>query len=347
MSRSILAMLGCTLFACGATGAQDPEERGTTAQAIVVGAASAKDSVGMLRFDNDLLCSGFAVSPNVVITAAFCFNGGAQPVAFYTGTGTAAPTNAQAFASTSLTKWDVSASGKHPKAVTQTMEGGLSAYTADNDVGYVVLRGRLPASVAPLPYGDSATAGKSCTAVGYGRDGAQRFTGMLGARREGAVSIDGFLDRRPNILQVSGDHLSSQGDFGGPLLCSGNVVGVFSAYHYNESDIIDVNAYQATNGEMRTWIDGVVARNPPPPLPVPDAGATSSGSSGGSSSGTASGSSSGGASGGPPPANAGSPGAGGADGGGCSFAGDRRVGSLAPLLFGLLFLRRRARRGRR
>lgn len=147
------------------------------------------------------------------------------------------------------------------------------------------------AAGTPLAYGAAAGSGTSCTTLGYGRNGTKYQQGTLGQRRQGSGTINGTVPNS-SALFVLGSTLANSGDFGGPLLCNNDVAGVFSAYRYDGQMTIDGAAYQPISGALKTWIDGIVAANPPP-SPVTDAGAdASSGGASGSSGGPGSSSSS-------------------------------------------------------
>jgi MYXO-CTERM domain-containing protein len=62
-----------------------------------------------------------------------------------------------------------------------------------------------------------------------------------------------------DALSVSGANLSNTGDFGGPLLCDGNAVAIFSSFEYDGTNTIIENAYQPLSGAIKTWLDEIVA----------------------------------------------------------------------------------------
>lgn len=260
MAATVFGLGTLALGACGGAPFEADDRIERVSSSIVNGAPSAIDGVGLVHFSGDWVCTGFLASPNVVVTQSGCFNNGREPIAFYTGPGTAVAEATEVPTAANLTKFTVKAFGKHPEAVALPDDGAVQTYNAVNDVAFVVLDQR--AAGTPLPYGAVATSG-TCVTVGYGRNSTKYKQGTLGLRREGTAAIDGLVPGS-SALNVVGANLTNRGDLGGPLICTGNAVATASATHFDGSNTVDISAYQPISGALKTWIDGIVAANPPP-----------------------------------------------------------------------------------
>jgi hypothetical protein len=257
------------LIACS-QGAENESPLETRSQAIVQGAADAtNEAVGIVDVGGGVWATGFMIAPNVVLTSATMVSGTRKPIAFYTGAGTATPstgTKPDAATLAGLVKHTVKSFGGHPMAVVPEPYPTTGNYPYQYDIAYVVLDEAL--STVPFAYGNPVAAGAVCTTVGYGADGVARYTGNIGSRRFGQVTVQAIYDATKGLILVGGGPgLSNQGDAGSPLVCGGNVVGSSSLFHSTPSEVLYETMYQSTS-VVKTWIDGVVHNNPPPVKPV-------------------------------------------------------------------------------
>ncbi|MBX7099645.1 MAG: S1 family peptidase, partial [Myxococcaceae bacterium] len=249
------------------------------------------------------LCTGFLVSPNLVMTARHCVSeisgtgcatetvGSAQYQAYVP----AAPVAAARFSVTQAL--DVGAPGTFLDVsavhVPALADGGVFC---GNDVALLELS-RLAAG-APLPLRiDAPVVGEGYTAVGYGQDGADPTTpGVRRQRSGGTVTMLGPVRSTAGKLVVSEqDFVVSEGpcggDSGGPALDGqGLVIGVMSRGNPN----VCTNMIYTQVAPHRAWVKDVVvaaaaragiavvpwvaAELPPPDAGAPDAGAADAGS---------------------------------------------------------------------
>lgn len=287
-ARSLLLLAGLAPLACSRDVSAEASETSETrelAQAITNGqtaSSAAYDGIGMVFFSPAFVCTGFLVSSNVVITAAHCFEGARVPVAFYTGVGApvAAPSNVPTIPG--LVDHPLKASARHPSAVTTPSDIPRGSYPWKFDVAYVVLQN--PTTLPKLGYGQVPSSTSTCTLVGYGTDSLTNSGGTGGVRRQGSITLSptpsglGYS----NLLGSPGPNLANRGDSGGPVLCNGQVAGVFSVLSWDDNFVVDSNVHIGTNGVVKTWIDGIVSANaPPPPSGATDAGAADAGRDGG------------------------------------------------------------------
>jgi Trypsin len=322
---SILALVACT---------QEPETDSQTLAIIGGNATAMHEAVGLVDIDGTQGRTGVLIAPNIVLTDGVKTKT-VKPDAFYTGPGSSVPGNTNPSAIAGLVKHSVKSAGAHPLAIVpEPIPPGTQGFPYEYDIGYLVLDQAL--SITPMPYGNAVAAGASCVTVGYGFDGTTVGVGTVGLRRQAAVTVSGFFDASMGLISVAGSTgLSNFGDMGGPLLCGGNVVGISNLFHYDSANTIDQTVYQATaKADIKSWIDGIIAANPPAGPNTIDAGSSGGAASSGGTS------SSGGASSG----NSGNSTTTSNSGGGCSSSG-RSLGGILGGLLALAFLVRRRPQG--
>ncbi|HEX4456124.1 MAG TPA: S1 family peptidase [Kofleriaceae bacterium] len=216
--------------------------------------------VGMLGVTNgELLCTGFMVSPTIVITAAHCIAGGTS-YGFYTGPGTletvSLPTEAVMDSLPNVTKHAVASVGVYPHASL-----GTTPYT--HDVAYVQLAQPI-AGVTPETIGGAPPGSSICQAVGYGWESLESPTGLLKKMALERVLIDDAI----NVDVIVDTGIADRGDSGGPLICNGATVGTFSWIDDYLSETA-TRRYARLDGAVGTWIDNLISTTQPPPPPVP------------------------------------------------------------------------------
>ena len=198
------------------------------------------------------LCTGYMVSPTIVITAAHCIEGG-QAYGFYTGTGTLKtvtdPTEAILDALPNTTKNAVLESAMYPGA-------NLSASPFRDDVAYVRLA--APLTATPEQIAGPPAARTVCQAVGFGWTSLTSPTGLLKKTGTEIVSTVDSVD--VDVIEDTG--VADRGDSGSPLICNGVTVGTFS-WIDNYDSATATRRYARLDGAVGTWIDDLI--NPPPP----------------------------------------------------------------------------------
>ncbi len=230
------------------------DEGDATEDIIGGGATTAFPEVGMVGVTGPAeLCTGFLVSPTIVLTAAHCIEGGAA-YGFYTGPGTSETvtnvTPAVLDALPNVTKHAVLESEIYPFAQLATSPFRF-------DVAYVRLA--APIAVTPQQLGTTLPAsGSVCQAVGYGWTSLTIPTGLLKKTGTETVSTVDAWD-----IDVERDSaVADRGDSGSPLICNGLTVGVFS-WIDNYASATALRRYARIDGAVGAWIESIV--NPPPP----------------------------------------------------------------------------------
>ncbi len=254
------------IFACFAVAslagcATDLDDAPPADEDIIGGAPTTGfPEVGMLGVTNgELLCTGFMVSPTLVITAAHCISGGTS-YGFYTGPGTLAtvtlPTEAIMDSLPNVTKHAVASVGVYPGASLAT-----TPYT--HDVAYVELAQPI-IGVAPETIGGAPPGSSICQAVGYGWESLESPTGLLKKAALERVLIDDAID--VDVIIDTG--IADRGDSGGPLICNGATVGTFSWIDNYLSETA-TRRYARLDGAVGAWIDNLISTTQPPPPPLP------------------------------------------------------------------------------
>jgi hypothetical protein len=242
-------LLGGTLAACG--NAPEAEALSSHAQPIVRGEISppggSEDAVVLVRtaVQDEHLCSGTLVAPNLVLTVRHCVaytgpeafrctvagelvdnpNGGGELGADYPAR------SVEIYAGTTPRVEPIARGAK--------IVSSLSQNVCRNDIAFVVLDRPLDLPVAPVRIRQPTPRGELVKMVGYGSDGNMAIVLRDSPRRRrehepilriGPDSLeDGVTTTRPRTI-VMGGPAACRGDSGGPLLAetTGAIVGVFS-----------------------------------------------------------------------------------------------------------------------
>ncbi|MCU1277139.1 MAG: Vitamin K-dependent protein, partial [bacterium] len=246
-----VSLAGCTGAAIGSGVVDEP---------IIGGTSDTADSAVVLLYmtvpgtPGGALCTGEAISPHVVLTAAHC-TGGEDP----------AVTNAtwRVYLGADLGKaaaadlLPVKAAHYNPSFDVNNLPGG-------NDVGVAILQNALPSTVAPLPYNrasiDSGFDGKPVRFVGYGLDNATAQTGG-GVKRTTTTTL---TDHSALLLHFSdGTHETCNGDSGGPALMTiGGKETIVGLTSYGDVACA-MGGYDTRVDAMAAWIDGYVQQADP------------------------------------------------------------------------------------
>lgn len=258
-SLARLSMIGLTV-ATGCVGdidnTDDTDDTRSDADDIIGGTATADyPAVGMVGVSTSAeLCTGYLVSPTIVITAAHCISRANAAYGFYTGTGSLTTvtdvTPAILDHLPNVTKHAVVESHAYPGAVLTTSPNRY-------DVAYVRLAEPIT-NVTPLAFGSNPAVNTVCTAVGYGMISTTSPTGLL--KKTATEKVAGLTAYDVNVRYGSG--IAHKGDSGGPLICDGKAVGTFSWI----DDLTSSSAlrrYARIDGAVGDWIDSIV--NPPVP----------------------------------------------------------------------------------
>jgi hypothetical protein len=217
--------------------------------AIIGGVAtSGYPEVGILGVTGPAeMCTGFLVASDLVLTAAHCIVGGTA-YGFYTGVGSQTTvrvvTEQTLDALPNLTKHAVRESVMYPG-----VNFAVSPYAFD--VAYVRLAAPL-ADVTPAALGSTPALYEPCTAVGYGM---VQPTFPTGLRKKSAVEWVRFITA-DDIGVAAATGAPTHGDSGGPLLCGGEAVGVFS--WVGSVSTGPAPRYARIDGAVGAWLEGVL-----------------------------------------------------------------------------------------
>src|SRR5580704_6378685 len=256
-TKVIASLVLCSLVGCAGTISDDDSDNPD----IVGGTPTTGfPEVGMVGATGPAeLCTGYMVSPTIVLTAAHCIEGG-QAYGFYTGTGTLEtvtdPTEAILDALPNVTKNAVLESAMYPGA-------NLSASPFRDDVAYVRLA--APLTATPEQIAAPPAAHSICQAVGFGWTSLTSPTGLLKKTGKEIVSTVDSYD--VDVVEDTG--IADRGDSGSPLICNGVTVGTFS-WIDNYSSATATRRYARLDGDVGTWIQNLI--NPPLPPPPFNAG---------------------------------------------------------------------------
>lgn len=294
----LLTAAGGALAAC----APEPlEPTGEAAAPIINGAVDTGDPAVVLVFAQNQTaaypCSGFVVSPHVIVTAAHCIDpailtpklGATYQLLVFTGDDIHDP----AQSSDPENRFTVASSTISP-LFAGLPPAGYVGEGPDHDIGALITDEPLPA--APLPLNrtalDQASVGAPLRIVGFGNSKASD-TSSYGTRRQGAqtiVALDAThitVDGAPNLCG---------GDSGGASLFTRNgvesVAGVHSWVEHATSctgKAFDVRV----DIDVAAFIDPLIAMHDPGFVPPEDGsggsggGGTGTGGSGNTGTGTA------------------------------------------------------------
>ena len=226
------ALVAFSAFAIGGCSASEDDtgetEADMTDSAILGGGVErGHPAVGVFSYDAPVVGSGVLVAPNVVLTAAHVASGNPKRFHFGVVANGGVPTR------DALQVAEVAEVKLHPCTQNRAGDECVGRDGDPVDVALVRLkapvRGVTPAKIidAPMerfwgfysPYEDD-----SCVAVGFGAHLGADGRLSYASRRSARVKIEEVGEAELVTTRETG--IATSGDSGGPLLCSGKVVGV-------------------------------------------------------------------------------------------------------------------------
>lgn len=224
---SSLLLLAASVLASGCAAETEEEEAASVDDAILGGVVErGHPAVGIFTMGR-AIGSGVLIAPDIVLTAAHVAGG--KPTTFHYGS----PANGKPPTRENLRVVEVASTIIHPCAARRAGDDCPGPKGDPVDVALVKLKTPIR-DVEPVPLIDapmryfwgllSPYEDDSCVAVGFGAhyDAAGKVSFAM--RRSARVQIDDVKDAELVTVRETG--IATGGDSGGPLLCSGRIVGV-------------------------------------------------------------------------------------------------------------------------
>ncbi|CAM5177019.1 unnamed protein product [Eretmochelys imbricata] len=219
MEGSCIVLLGLLLVCSSHAGKQD---------ALILGGRKvvnhSRPYMAILENDyKEILCDGFLIQPEWVMTAAHCRSARNFRVLIVLGV--------ELLSDSSNHVWDIAQFRPHPHYNPTTWENDIMLVQLNNPVPYnkEVQPVKLPQQDREIP----STAACSTAGWGHTRDGGKRSTNLREVNvtlvpRDSCASVHKRKITRNMICAGNKEHNACQGDSGGPLVCDGVAEGVVS-----------------------------------------------------------------------------------------------------------------------
>lgn len=167
---------------------------------ITGGTPSGEDAVVSLVHGTSVGCTGTAIAPHLVLTAAHCLSDSQLPDVVE----------------------GALVDGAHHAVMATFLAPGWDPETLDHDLALLVID---PALTATLPTGGPVTVGDAITIIGFGFTVANDTAPAQ--RRTGTAHVDAVDDLR--VRSSAAPNQTCEGDSGGPAIFNDQVIGVASS----------------------------------------------------------------------------------------------------------------------